>query len=141
MGGYVENKKLLSLSEQELVDCDKKTGDQGCQGGLPSNAYKDMIQNNIGLELESAYPYTARNGQCKAKKASEKNFVKISTDEDQIAAALMKYGPLAIGINAIPMQFYRGGVAKPLKILCNPAKLDHGVAIVGFGVDGGEKYW
>merc|ERR1719163_1909903 len=102
-----------------------------------------MIQNSIGLELESAYPYTASNGKCKAKQASEKafikNFVKISTDEDQIAAALMKYGPLSIGINAGPMQLYHGGVANPM--LCNPKKLDHGVVIVGFGTDSGKKYW
>merc|ERR1712139_651541 len=96
--GFVENQKLLSLSEQELVDCDKKTGDEGCQGGLPSNAYKDMIQAKIGLELETDYPYTAKDGTCKAKQSSEKAFIKdwvqISTNEDQIAAALIKYGPL-----------------------------------------------
>jgi cathepsin F len=143
--GYVENKKLLSLSEQELVDCDKKTGDVGCQGGLPANAYTDMIQNKIGLEQETAYPYTARDGTCKASASMEKafigSFLKISTDEDQIAAALMKYGPLSIGINAGPMQWYAGGVAHPWKILCNPTKLDHGVAIVGFGAESGNKYW
>merc|ERR1712110_998850 len=104
-----------------------------------------MIQNNIGLETESDYPFTARNGQCHATSSKEKAFIKdwvtISQDEDQIAAALMKYGPLAIGINAGPMQFYKGGVAHPWKILCNPKKLDHGVAIVGFGVDAGKKYW
>merc|ERR1711979_183445 len=55
--GFVESKKLLSLSEQELVDCDKSTGDVGYQGGLPANAYNDMIQNKFGLEQETAYPY------------------------------------------------------------------------------------
>jgi len=143
--GFVSTGKLVSLSEQELVDCDKATGDEGCSGGLPSNAFKDMIQNNIGLELEKAYPYTARNGQCQASSSQEVSFIggwkAISTDEDQIAAALMKYGPLAIGINAGPMQFYRGGVSKPWRIFCNPKSLDHGVAIVGFGVQGGTKYW
>jgi len=142
---FVSTKKLVSLSEQELVDCDKATGDQGCSGGLPSNAFKDMIQNKIGLETESAYPYTARNGQCKASTSSEVAFIggwkAISTDEDQIAAALMQYGPLAIGINAGPMQFYSGGISKPWKIACNPQKLDHGVAIVGFGEEAGVKYW
>merc|ERR1719330_1732125 len=59
------------------------------------------------------------------EKAFIGGFVKISTDEDQIAAALMQYGPLSIGINAGPMQFYSGGVAHPWKILCNPQKLDH----------------
>jgi len=142
---FLKNKKLLSLSEQELVDCDKKTGDQGCEGGLPSNAYKDMIQNKLGLELESAYPYKGQDEKCQAAKIKEQVFIsdwkQISTDEDQIAAALVQYGPLAIGINAGPMQFYSGGVANPWSILCNPKKLDHGVAIVGFGVDGGKKYW
>merc|ERR1712050_711185 len=96
-------------------------------------------------ELETDYPYAARGGTCKADQSKEKAFisgwVKISTDEDQIAAALTKYGPLAIGINAGPMQWYRGGVANPLSFLCNPKSLDHGVAIVGFGADGGKKYW
>mmetsp|Transcript_82759 Transcript_82759/g.268018 ORF Transcript_82759/g.268018 Transcript_82759/m.268018 type:complete len:343 (+) Transcript_82759:69-1097(+) len=141
--GFVTTQKLVSLSEQELVDCDK--ADEGCSGGLPSNAYKDMIQNNIGLEPEQAYPYSARNGQCQAAKSKEVAFISgwkaISTDEDQIAAALMQYGPLAIGINAGPMQFYFGGVANPWKILCNPKSLDHGVAIVGFGTEGSKKYW
>lgn len=142
---FLKTKKLVSLSEQELVDCDKKTGNEGCNGGLPSSAFKDMIENNIGLELEGDYPYLARGGTCKADTAKEtvfiSNWTQISTDEDQIAAALVKYGPLSIGINAGPMQFYFGGIAKPWKILCNPKSLDHGVAIVGFGEEKGTKYW
>jgi len=142
---FVANKKLFSLSEQELVDCDKKNGDMGCHGGLPSNAYNAMIQNNIGLETEHDYPYKAKEQTCKAEASKEKVFIggwaSISTDEDQIAAALMQYGPLSIGINAGTLQFYRGGVAHPWKTLCNPEQLNHGVAIVGFGVDGDEKYW
>lgn len=141
---FIHNSKLLSLSEQELVDCDKVTGDQGCNGGLPSNAFKDMIANNIGLELESAYAYNGKDGQCQAVQSSEQVFIsgwkQISTDEDQIAAALIQYGPLSIGINAGMMQLYFGGVADPWKALCNPKKLDHGVAIVGFGEDK-KSYW
>merc|ERR1712061_934843 len=141
--GFVTNGKLLSLSEQELVDCDKSTGDEGCQGGLPSNAYKDVIQKNLGLEVEADYPYTGRNGQCKAQASEEKVFISgwkaISQDEDQIAAALMQYGPLAIGINAGPMQLYFGGIIDLPKFLC-PAQLDHGVSIVGFG-SSPKAYW
>jgi len=142
---FLKTKQLVSLSEQELVDCDKKTGDMGCQGGLPSNAFKDMIENKIGLELETDYPYTAANGKCTAVSSKEKIFISnwttISSDEDQMAAALIKYGPLSIGINASPMQFYHGGVSSPWKIFCNPKSIDHGVAIVGFGEDNGKKYW
>jgi len=126
------NGELISLSEQELVDCSKS--DMGCNGGLPSNAYKDLLSTKTGLELEEAYSYTAATGKCHAETSKEKVFLSswkaISSNEDQIAAALVKYGPLAIGINAQYMQFYMGGVSDPF--WC-PASLDHGVTIVGFG--------
>jgi len=144
--GFVSTGKLLSLSEQELVDCDRTTGgDSGCKGGLPSNAYKYMISNKLGLETESSYAYTGKDTTtCKAQAAAEKSFIggwqAISTDEDQIAASLMKYGTLAIGINAGPMQLYFGGIMDLPKFLCNPASLDHGVAIVGFGSTP-KPYW
>lgn len=138
---YVTNGELVSLSEQELVDCD--TMDNGCNGGLPSNAYKDLIGENMGLELESEYPYTAADGTCHAKKSLEKvylsSWLPISSSEDSMAQAVMKYGPLAIGINAGPMQLYMGGIANPM--FCDPSALDHGVAIVGFGEEGGKQFW
>merc|ERR1719253_1776489 len=48
--------QLLSLSEQELVDC--SAGGAGCQGGWPDNAMADLINKNYGLNLESDYVYT-----------------------------------------------------------------------------------
>lgn len=141
---YVETKELLSLSEQELVDCDDV--DQGCNGGLPSNALKYLEDHGLGEEAESDYSYQGRDGKCAAEKSSEKVFVKSwkivdGSDEDQLAAALIKHGPLAIGINATPMQWYMGGIANPFNFICNPKALDHGVTIVGFGVEGEKKYW
>merc|ERR1711865_706818 len=139
--GQVETGNLVSLSEQQLVDCDSSDG--GCQGGLPSNAFQYMIDNGMGLEGESAYPYTAADGTCTKASSQYKAFItawhQISTDETQIAAAVQQYGPLSIGINANTFQNYQSGVANPL--LCNPQALDHGVAIAGFGTDSGKDYW
>lgn len=143
---FVATQKLVSLSEQELVDCDKTgpDGDQGCQGGLPSNAFKFLLANKTGLEPESNYPYSGRDGTCQAKKADETIFIsswkQIASDENQMAAALVQYGPLSIGINAGPMQWYMGGIANPWSVLCNPKSIDHGVAIVGYGSEP-KKYW
>eukprot|EP00013_Stygamoeba_regulata_P005216 CAMPEP_0177640586 /NCGR_PEP_ID=MMETSP0447-20121125/6621_1 /TAXON_ID=0 /ORGANISM="Stygamoeba regulata, Strain BSH-02190019" /LENGTH=318 /DNA_ID=CAMNT_0019142665 /DNA_START=38 /DNA_END=994 /DNA_ORIENTATION=+ len=131
---------LVSLSEQQMVDCDKV--DQGCNGGLPSDAYQYLIKAG-GSMLEKDYPYTAAGGSCKfdASKVVAKisNWTAVSTNEDQIAAYLAQHGPLSIGINAGPMQMYMGGVANPW--FCNPKNLDHGVLIVGYGVDGSKPYW
>jgi|EP00945_MAST-04E_sp_MAST-4E-sp1_P005677 cathepsin F len=143
--GFLKNNKLVSLSEQQLVDCDTKTGDKGCQGGLPSNAYK-YILGNKGIDTEASYPYQGVGETCAATKgtvgATISNWTAISQDEKQIAAQLVARGPLSIGINAGPMQFYGGGVSCPWKVLCNPKQLDHGVLIVGFGTDASKgDYW
>ncbi|XP_074643613.1 cathepsin L-like [Tubulanus polymorphus] len=139
---FIKKKQLVSLSEQELVDCDKV--DQGCGGGLPSNAYKEIIRLG-GLEGESDYPYRGSNDKCTLDRSKIKVFingsVSISKDETMMAAWLAQNGPISIGINAFAMQFYFGGISNPWKVFCNPAKLDHGVLIVGYGVKGTEPFW
>src|SRR5687768_14809848 len=63
----------------------------------------------------------------------------ISSNEDDMAAWLYKNGPMSIGINAMAMQFYFGGISHPWKLFC-PDALDHGVLIVGYGVKKGLIY-
>ncbi|MQK95392.1 hypothetical protein EI021_28930, partial [Escherichia coli] len=52
------------------------------------------------------------------------HFSVVSLDEDQIAANLVKHGPLSVGINSIFMQTYIGGVSCPY--ICSKKNLDHG---------------
>jgi len=141
---FIKNKKLLSFSEQQLVDCD--TVDQGCNGGLPSNAYQYIMRAG-GIETETQYPYTAQDDTCAFQKSSTVakvgNWTALSTNEGDMATWLVANGPISIGINAEWMQTYTGGISDPL--FCDPNALDHGVLIVGYGVYDGwlgkEPFW
>uniref|UniRef100_A0A0D9YS41 Uncharacterized protein n=1 Tax=Oryza glumipatula TaxID=40148 RepID=A0A0D9YS41_9ORYZ len=140
---YLATGKMDVLSEQQMVDCDHECDssepdscDAGCNGGLMTNAFSYLLKSG-GLESEKDYPYTGRDGTCKFDKSkivtSVQNFSVVSVDEDQIAANLVKHGPLAIGINAAYMQTYIGGVSCPY--ICG-RHLDHGVLLVGYGASG-----
>ncbi|KAF2301909.1 hypothetical protein GH714_030304 [Hevea brasiliensis] len=111
--------------------------DSGCNGGLMNSAFEYTLKAG-GLMREEDYPYTGTDrGACKFDKtkvaASVANFSVVSLDEDQIAANLVKNGPLAVAINAVFMQTYIGGVSCPY--ICSK-RLDHGVLLVGYGSAG-----
>ena len=60
-------------------------------------------------------------------------------DEAALQKALLASGPITIGINASPMQRYKGGIDNPL--FCLKSSLDHAVLVVGYGSEGGKDYW
>jgi len=135
--------KMVNFSEQQLVDC--STDDSGCQGGLMENALNYLISAG-GLMVSSDYKYTARDGTCKFKK--EKVALKVSgfhfsdsQDEEKIKAMLVTTGPLSVALNADPLQFYQGGIIDAGADECDPQALNHGVTIVGYGVEGTKQYW
>jgi len=139
---FLAGHTLVGLSEQNLVDCDhectnydnQQSCDAGCDGGLQPNAYKYVIKTG-GIDTESSYPYEAVDGTCNYQPsdigAKISNFTMISSDENQMAAYLVQKGPLAIAVSAEEWQFYIGGV---FYLPCTTS-LDHGVLIVGYGVE------
>ncbi|MGV7468112.1 C1 family peptidase, partial [Mycobacterium kansasii] len=68
-----------------------------------NNAFEYLLKAG-GLVTEDDYPYTAWDGTCKFDKtkidARIANYSVVSADEGQMAANLIKYGPLPVGINA-----------------------------------------
>ncbi|PUZ46371.1 hypothetical protein GQ55_7G070100 [Panicum hallii var. hallii] len=134
--------KLISLSEQELVDCDVHGEDQGCNGGEMDDAFKFIIKNG-GLATESSYPYTAQDGQCKAGSSSAATIKGYEDVPANNEAALMKAvanQPVSVAVDGGDMtfQFYSGGV---MTGSCG-TDLDHGIAAIGYGMaSDGTKYW
>ncbi|XP_037471797.1 senescence-specific cysteine protease SAG39-like [Triticum dicoccoides] len=134
--------KLISLSEQELVDCDVHGQDQGCEGGLMDDAFKFIIKNG-GLTMESSYPYTAADGKCKAGSNSAATITGFEDVPANNEGALMKAvanQPVSVAVDGGDMtfQFYSGGV---MTGSCG-TDLDHGIATIGYGnTSDGTSYW
>ena len=132
---------LVSLSEQELVDCDVDGMDQGCNGGLMDNAF-DFIINNGGLATEASYPYKAADGTCKTKKsaATITGYEDVPANSESSLLKAVAKQPVSVAIDAggSDFQHYSSGVFTGE---CG-TELDHGVTAVGYGTDtDGTKYW
>ncbi|XP_051001811.1 cathepsin F [Acomys russatus] len=139
---FLKRGTLLSLSEQELLDCDKM--DKACMGGLPSSAYT-AIKNLGGLETEDDYSYQGHVQACNFSAQMAKVYindsVQLSRNENKLAAWLAQKGPISVAINAFGMQFYRHGIAHPLRPLCSRWFIDHAVLLVGYGNRSNIPYW
>merc|ERR1712046_911 len=105
---------LISLSEQQLVDCDKV--DNGCNGGLMDNGFS-FFEKNAAC-TESSYPYKATGGSCKASSCSVgipqggvSGYKDVSGCESGLASAVEQQ-PVSVAIEAdqSSFQLYSGGV-------------------------------
>lgn len=136
--------ELLSLSEQQLVDCASSEGNNGCNGGLMDFGFEYAIKNG-GLDSEGDYKYLAKQGPCDTAKEKKTNSkitaykdVAEGSEDDLLNAVTSQPVSIAIEADQSGFQFYKSGVFDGT---CG-TKLDHGVLLVGFGTDDAEKkYW
>ncbi|XP_064488074.1 procathepsin L-like [Ornithodoros turicata] len=135
--------KLVSLSEQNLVDCDTRSF--GCNGGTQFSAYL-YIQSNGGIDTEESYPYTARNGSCNYDPshvgATAVGFYVVeSGSEDGLKRAVARAGPVSVRIDAShdSFKFYKSGVYN--EPACSSEDLHHGALVVGYGTGSDGDYW
>ncbi|KAI5682905.1 hypothetical protein M9H77_04133 [Catharanthus roseus] len=136
--------KLISLSEQELVDCDRKSIDQGCEGGEMENAF-EFIMKSKGIASESTYPYTAADDTCNTKEESSraatiKGYEKVPANSEVALLKAIANQPVSVFIDAsgTAFQFYSSGVSTGD---CG-IEIDHGVMAIGYGkTENGTKYW
>lgn len=136
---FLATGELLSLSEQQLVDCSKKYNNEGCNGGLMDNAFK-YIKENGGLMSEEAYPYKGKEGKChfdpKKAVANCTGFIDVkSGDEDALKEAVATVGPVSIAIDVTEDKFmlYKDGVFVDDTCENGQDNLNHGVLVVGYG--------
>ncbi|KAL3076197.1 hypothetical protein niasHT_038334 [Heterodera trifolii] len=141
-----KSSKIISLSEQNLVDCSSKYGNEGCDGGLMDNAF-EYVRDNNGLDTEESYPYEAVTGKCQFKNETVGGTVVSfkdlkEGDEEQLKIAVATIGPISVALDAsnLSFQFYKTGVY--YERWCSNRYLDHGVLLVGYGTDETHgDYW
>lgn len=123
------DKTILTLSEQEIVDCSKLNF--GCDGGHPFYSFIYAIENGICLGAD--YKYIAMdnlfclNYRCKNKiTLSSVGGVK----ENELIRALNEVGPVSVNVGVTDdFSFYDGGIFNGT---CTE-ELNHSVLLVGYG--------
>jgi len=148
---FVKTGQLLSLSEQQLVDCawgyswSGAGGNQGCDGGFASGALQWIIDNG-GIATEANYPYIMQDAFCLSSDLSSgvqvQAYVNVTPTEDALKVAVAN-GPVAVAIDAShpEFRFYSSGVYYQADCKNDVDDLDHEVLAVGYGNYQGQDYW
>jgi len=137
------------LSIQQLIDCDhdcsmymgQKRCNQGCTGGLPTNAFSYAVRE--GITTEDEYPQPG-NGTCHYTHSGTvykfKSWFQVDKDEDKMVAAINDQGPITVGVDAEAWQFYSSGI---FNANCGTT-INHVALIVGYDsvvTDKEVKFW
>ncbi|KAI3440006.1 uncharacterized protein J3R85_004157, partial [Psidium guajava] len=146
MEGIIMLKKgtLVSLSVQELVDCDVDGIDKGCKGGLMDGAFQFIVSKG-GLTTEANYPYRGNDGTCNLAKtadhsASITGYQDVPVNNEKALLQAVANQPVSVAIEGggFQFQFYSSGVFTGS---CG-TNINHAVTAVGYGdTSGGTKYW
>lgn len=134
---YLATGKLLSLSEQQFVDCSKQNA--GCQGGLETYAF--AYAKTAGVCSESSYPYKGRDGRCSSctpvvPASGVTGYTRVSISQSALKSAITRE-PVSIGVDASAWSSYGGSVFTGS---CGTS-INHAVLGVGYGTSGGVDYW
>jgi len=142
-GAYkIKTGKLVSLSEQNLMDCSVSYGNQGCNGGLGANALR-YVAANKGIDTESAYPYTAKQGTCRYSAANIgatiTSYKAVGAGSESSLVTALNSQPVDVAIDASrnSFQLYKSGIY--YESACSSSRLDHEVLAVGYGSNGGTN--
>ncbi|XP_040896912.1 pro-cathepsin H-like isoform X2 [Toxotes jaculatrix] len=139
--------KLISLSEQQLIDCAKHFNNYGCLGGLPSQAL-EYIKYNKGLMTEEDYPYKGYDGTCHFEPKLAAVFVRdvvniTSYDEKAMVDAVARLNPVSFSFDVTSeFMHYKEGVYTSTHCKNTADRVNHAVLAVGYGAEeDGTPYW
>jgi len=142
---FLSTQNLVSLSEQNLMDCSHSYGNNGCNGGDMDASFQYIIANG-GIDTEASYPYlTATTYDCRYTVANRgatiTKYTDVTSGSETALATASNGRPISVAIDASheSFQLYTSGVY--YESACSATSLDHGVLVVGYGTDNGSDYW
>lgn len=134
---FLSTGNLVSLSEQNLIDCSVSYGNQGCNGGLMDDAFRYIIANK-GVDTEKSYPYTTSGPNACEFKAADvgatiTSYKDVTSGSESALLTAANSRPVSVAIDAShnSFQLYMSGVYYEPQ--CSSTSLDHGVLVVGYG--------
>ena len=135
-GHFIVHNELVSLSVQQLVDCDED--DNGCGGGFMENAF--LYAMTGGMCSEKDYPYLGKEGDCKDTQcrsvARPRTYENVEEENGEALRQALSMNPVSVAVEAdsAVFQMYKSGV---LDDTACGSQLNHGVLAVGYTQD----YW
>lgn len=109
----IKTGNLVSLSEQQVVSCDRTGGNDGCNGGDQLPAFQ-WLATTSGLCTEASYPYKGVTGTCQktcTPVATITGGVEVPKLNETALMAAIAAQPTSVSVDAAGSnwQFYSGG--------------------------------
>ncbi|XP_044417291.1 thiol protease SEN102-like [Triticum aestivum] len=127
----IRTRNLVSLSAQQLIDCDK--GSFGCRGGYVSSAFKYMIKHR-GIATATNHPYVAHeHDYCLMPKRKHvvtiDGFKEVPPNDEMALLQAVAAQPVIVAVDPKAFQRYGGGV------FVGPCGTNwtHTMTVVGYG--------
>lgn len=136
-----KGKQLLTLSEQQVVDCGPFS--PACKGGNSPGAW--VYLHKAPLCTEGSYTYKAAQDTCHSDKCIVAiplggilGYKPVERNNEMALMEAVAQQPVTVSIDADgTFQFYKSGV---FASSCGH-QLDHSILAVGFGREGSQDYW
>lgn len=132
------------VAEQEIIDCSKEN--DGCTGGQPYLVYDYVVRN--GLAYDNTYPYTGRDGTCKARTSANmrnrfgglRGYVFPKPGVINLLKAL-QFGPVAVIMYASQnLKYYSSGIFDGQGCKGNETP-NHSALVYGYNMNSPKPYF